>query len=50
MLEILNGALRQASEGLQTCFDKAFIKLLVARLIKTNEQIGNWDLLAGQAS
>ncbi|MBC7601793.1 MAG: protein kinase [Ramlibacter sp.] len=49
VLEIMNGALRQASEGLQTSFDKAFIKLLVERLIKTNEQIGNWDLLAGQA-
>ena len=49
VLEILNAALRQASEPLQTGFDKAFIRLLVARLIKTNEQVGNWDLLAGQA-
>ncbi|HSH88657.1 MAG TPA: protein kinase [Ramlibacter sp.] len=47
-LEIRNAGLRQASESLQTGFDKAFIKLLVSRLIKTNAQIGNWDLLAGQ--
>ncbi|MES2634934.1 MAG: protein kinase [Pseudomonadota bacterium] len=48
VLEIQNAALRQASEGLQTSFDKAFIQLLVSRLIKTNEKVGNWDILAGQ--
>jgi serine/threonine protein kinase len=45
VLEILNAGLRRASESLQTCFDKAFIKLLVERLIKTNAKVGNWELM-----
>ncbi|MES3001902.1 MAG: protein kinase [Pseudomonadota bacterium] len=40
VLEIQNASLRKASEGLQSCFDRAFIKLLVKRLIATNEQVG----------
>lgn len=39
-------ALRGASEALQSCFDKAFIKLLVGRLVATNEQVAEWDLVA----
>jgi eukaryotic-like serine/threonine-protein kinase len=39
---------RGASEALQTRFDRAFIKLLVGRLIATNAQVSNWDLLDGQ--
>jgi tRNA A-37 threonylcarbamoyl transferase component Bud32 len=53
VLEIRNDALRQASEELQACFDKAFIQLLVNRLITTNEQVGNWDIgdeLSGEIS
>jgi hypothetical protein len=38
--------LRGASETLQSCFDKAFIKLLVGRLVATNEQVAEWDLVA----
>jgi hypothetical protein len=41
VLEIRNDALHQASEGLRTRFDRAFIKLLVNRLIATNEQVGH---------
>ena len=48
-LEVRNGALRLASEELQARFDKAFIKLLVNRLIDTTAQVGNWDLLAEAA-
>jgi serine/threonine protein kinase len=44
-LEIRNEALRHGSEELQTCFDKAFIKLLVNRLIDTTAQVGSWDIL-----
>ncbi|MEO7549084.1 MAG: protein kinase [Ramlibacter sp.] len=44
VLEIRNAALRQASEELQARFDKAFIQLLVNRLIATSEQVGAWDL------
>jgi tRNA A-37 threonylcarbamoyl transferase component Bud32 len=40
VLEIQNEALRHASEDLQICFDKAFIELLVQRLMKTTEQLG----------
>ena len=42
----LKSALREASEDLQSQFDKAFIKLLVGRLIATNEQLAEWDLVA----
>jgi serine/threonine protein kinase len=41
VLEIQNASLRKASDGLQGCFDRAFIKLLVKRLIATNEQLTN---------
>ena len=40
VLEIQNEALRHASDDLQICFDKAFIELLVQRLMKTTEQLG----------
>jgi CRP-like cAMP-binding protein len=43
VLVIENAALRRASEALQSRFDKAFIKLLVGRLISTTEQLGNWE-------
>jgi CRP-like cAMP-binding protein len=39
VLEILNQALHSASEDLQICFDKAFIDLLLNRLMKTTEQL-----------
>jgi hypothetical protein len=29
---------------LQSCFDKAFIKMLVSRLIATNQQLSEWDM------
>lgn len=48
-LEIHNTALRQATESLQTSFGRAFIRLLVNRLISTTEQVGNWDLLGDLA-
>jgi len=41
VLEIPNKALNKASEGLRACFDKAFIRLLVSRLISTNAQVGS---------
>jgi tRNA A-37 threonylcarbamoyl transferase component Bud32 len=43
VLKVRNPALRGASEALQSCFDKAFIKLLVGRLVATNEQVAEWD-------
>ncbi len=46
VLKVRNPALRQASEDLQSRFDKAFIKLLVGRLIATNEQLAEWELVA----
>ena len=39
VLKVRNPALRGASDDLQSCFDKAFIKLLVGRLIAANEQL-----------
>jgi eukaryotic-like serine/threonine-protein kinase len=42
-LEIRNSALRQASESVQTCFGRAFIKLLVERLISTSAQVGHQE-------
>jgi hypothetical protein len=41
VLEIRNDALNSASEGVRTGFDRAFIKLLVSRLIATNAQVGH---------
>ena len=49
-LEIRNEALRHGSEALQASFDKAFIKLLVNRLIDTTAQVGTWDMLAEGAA
>jgi len=46
VLKVRNPALHGASEDLQSRFDKAFIKLLVGRLIATNEQLGEWELVA----
>ena len=46
VLKVRNPALREASEDLQSRFDKAFIKLLVGRLIATNEQVAEWELVA----
>lgn len=46
VLKVRNPALREASEELQSRFDKAFIKLLVGRLIATNEQLAEWELVA----
>ena len=43
--KIRNDALRQASIELQGEFDKVFIKLLVNRLIATNQQLADWDLV-----
>jgi CRP-like cAMP-binding protein len=40
VLEILNQALHSASDELQNCFDKAFINLLLHRLMKTTEELG----------
>ncbi|MBI5276003.1 MAG: protein kinase [Burkholderiales bacterium] len=40
VLEIRDEALRHASDELQLRFDKAFINLLVNRLMVTNEQLG----------
>jgi tRNA A-37 threonylcarbamoyl transferase component Bud32 len=40
VLEILNQALHSASDELQHCFDKAFIDLLLHRLMKTTEDLG----------
>lgn len=45
-VQVVRLALRGASEALQSCFDKAFIKLLVGRLVATNEQVAEWDLVA----
>jgi CRP-like cAMP-binding protein len=40
VLEILNQALHSATDELQNCFDKAFIELLLQRLMKTTEELG----------
>lgn len=44
VLKIKSASLRQASAELQSCFDKAFIKMLVTRLIATNQQLAEWDV------
>jgi eukaryotic-like serine/threonine-protein kinase len=43
VLEIKNEALRRASDDLQIAFDKAFIDLLLNRLIATTEKLGGSD-------
>jgi CRP-like cAMP-binding protein len=40
VLEILNQALHSATDELQNCFDKAFIDLLINRLMKTTAELG----------
>lgn len=50
VLKVRNPALREASEDLQSRFDKAFIKLLVGRLVATNEQLAEWELVAAPAA
>lgn len=44
VLKIKSASLQQASAELQSCFDKAFIKMLVTRLIATNQQLSEWDV------
>lgn len=44
VLKIKSASLHQASAELQSCFDKAFIKMLVTRLIATNQQLAEWDV------
>jgi CRP-like cAMP-binding protein len=44
VLKIKSASLQQASAELQSCFDKAFIKMLVTRLIANNQQLSEWDL------
>ncbi len=44
VLKIQGASLRQASAELQSCFDKAFINMLVTRLIATNRQLAEWDV------
>ncbi|MES2947297.1 MAG: protein kinase [Pseudomonadota bacterium] len=43
VLKIQGESLRQASAELQSCFDKAFIAMLVSRLIAANLQLSEWD-------
>ena len=44
VMKIQSASLREAPAELQGLFDKAFIRLLVARLIATNRQLADWDL------
>jgi serine/threonine protein kinase len=44
VLKIQGESLRRASADLQTSFDKAFISVLVSRLIATNKQLAEWDV------
>lgn len=50
VLKVRNPALRGASEDLQSRFDKAFIKLLVGRLVATSEQLADWEPVAAPGS
>jgi serine/threonine protein kinase len=43
VLKIQGASLRRASAELQSCFDKAFIKILVTRLEASNRQLAEWD-------
>lgn len=45
VLKIKSESLKGASTELQSCFDKAFIKLLVQRLIATSSKFAKWDEL-----
>ena len=49
VLKIQSASLREAPAELQSRFDKAFIRILVQRLIQTNRQLAEWDL-AGPGS
>lgn len=44
VLKLKSISVKQASVELHSCFDKAFIKMLVARLIAANRQLSEWDL------
>ena len=44
VMKFQGASLRQASVELQTSFDKAFIRILVARLISTNGRLAAWDI------
>ena len=44
VMKIQCASLRQATSEVQGCFDKAFIKMLVARLIATNGRLAEWDI------
>lgn len=44
VLKLKSVSVRQASVELQSCFDKAFINILVTRLIAANQQLSEWDL------
>ena len=43
VMKIRGESLRKASSEVQACFDKAFIKLLVNRLVAANQQLAEWD-------
>ena len=44
VLKIQSASLREAPAELQTRFDKAFIRVLMGRLISTNRQLAEWDV------
>nr|WP_240457004.1 cyclic nucleotide-binding domain-containing protein [Acidovorax sp. 1608163] len=48
VLKVRNPSLMEASADLQSRFDKAFIKVLVSRLVATSKQLGAWELSAPQ--
>ena len=43
VMKIRGESLRKASSEVQACFDKAFIKMLVHRLVAANQQLAEWD-------
>jgi len=43
VMKIRGESLRKASSEVQACFDKAFIKMLVNRLLAANQQLAEWD-------
>lgn len=43
VMKIRGESLRKASTEVQACFDKAFIKMLVHRLLAANQQLAEWD-------
>ncbi len=43
VLKIQGASVRQASAELQTSFDKAFIKILIGRLVTANKRLAEWD-------